>query len=117
VASAEKALLPPTHAALFINKENHFETSKCLREKYIIDHGSRETKKKKLKLRGLYRPSDRRLPANLVLTFGFIICHVVSAADSYGRILGFLDHETITVSRDTDPIIIVLARIINNLTY
>jgi hypothetical protein len=39
----------------------------------------------------LYRPSDRRLSANLVPTFAEKGCHVVIATDPYGRILGFLD--------------------------
>jgi hypothetical protein len=39
----------------------------------------------------LYRPSDRRLSAKLVPTFADRGCHVVSATDPYGRILGFLD--------------------------
>jgi hypothetical protein len=38
----------------------------------------------------LYRPSDHRLSANLVLTFAYRGRHVVSVMDSYGRILGFL---------------------------
>jgi hypothetical protein len=39
----------------------------------------------------LYRPSDRRLSANLVPTFADSGCHVASVTDPYGRILGFLD--------------------------
>jgi hypothetical protein len=39
----------------------------------------------------LYRPSDRRLSANLVPTFADRGCHVVSVADPYVNILGFLD--------------------------
>jgi hypothetical protein len=39
----------------------------------------------------LYRPSDRRLSAKLVPTFADRGCHLVSMADPYGRILGFLD--------------------------
>jgi hypothetical protein len=39
----------------------------------------------------LYRPSDRRLSANLVSSFDDRRCHVVSVTDPYGRILGFLD--------------------------
>jgi hypothetical protein len=39
----------------------------------------------------LYRPSDRRLSAKLVLTFADRGCHVVSLTDPYSRILGFLD--------------------------
>jgi hypothetical protein len=39
----------------------------------------------------LYRPSDRRLSAKLVPTFADRGCHVVSATDPYGSILGFLD--------------------------
>jgi hypothetical protein len=39
----------------------------------------------------LYRPSDRRLPAKLVLIFADRGCHVVSVTDPYGRNLGFLD--------------------------
>jgi hypothetical protein len=39
----------------------------------------------------LYRPSDRRLSANLVSTFADRGCHVVSVTDPYGLILGFLD--------------------------
>jgi hypothetical protein len=39
----------------------------------------------------LYRPCDRRLSAKLVPTFTDTGCHVVSATDPYGRILGFLD--------------------------
>jgi hypothetical protein len=35
----------------------------------------------------LYRPSDRRLSAKLVLTFADIVCHVVSVTDPYDRIL------------------------------
>jgi hypothetical protein len=38
-----------------------------------------------------YRPSDRRFSANLVPTSVDRGCHVVSATDSYGRILDFLD--------------------------
>jgi hypothetical protein len=37
------------------------------------------------------RPSDRRLLANLVLTFEDRGCHVVSVTDPYDNILGFLD--------------------------
>jgi CBS-domain-containing membrane protein len=36
-------------------------------------------------------PSDRRLSAQLVPTFEDRGCHVVSAMDPYGRILGLLD--------------------------
>jgi hypothetical protein len=39
----------------------------------------------------LYRPSDRRLSAKWLPTFADKGCHVVSVADPYGRILGFLD--------------------------
>jgi hypothetical protein len=39
----------------------------------------------------LYRQSYRRLSANLVPTFADRGCHVVSATNPYGRILGFLD--------------------------
>jgi hypothetical protein len=39
----------------------------------------------------LYRPKDRRLLANSVLTFADRECRVVSADSSCGRILGFLD--------------------------
>jgi hypothetical protein len=39
----------------------------------------------------LYRPSDRRLSAKLVPIFADRGCHVISVADPYGRILGFLD--------------------------
>jgi hypothetical protein len=39
----------------------------------------------------LYRPSDRRLMAKLVPTFGDRGCCVVSAKDPQGRILDFLD--------------------------
>jgi hypothetical protein len=39
----------------------------------------------------LYRPIDRRLSAKLVPTFAGRGCRVVSATDSHGRILGFLD--------------------------
>jgi hypothetical protein len=39
----------------------------------------------------LYRPSDRRLSAKFVPTFADRGCRVVSATDSNGRILGFLD--------------------------
>jgi hypothetical protein len=39
----------------------------------------------------LCRPSGRHLSAKLVLTFADRGCHVVSMADPYGRILGFLD--------------------------
>jgi hypothetical protein len=38
----------------------------------------------------LYRPSDRRLSAKLVLTLADRRCHVVSVTDPYGRILDFL---------------------------
>jgi hypothetical protein len=38
----------------------------------------------------LYRPSDLRLPANLVPTFADRRCHVVNTTDPYGRILDFL---------------------------
>jgi hypothetical protein len=41
--------------------------------------------------RELYRPSDRNLLAKLMTTFADRGCHVVSATDPYGRILGFLD--------------------------
>jgi hypothetical protein len=49
------------------------------------------------KLRGrysaneLYRPNDHRLSAKLVPTFAVRECCVVSTADPYYRILGFLD--------------------------
>jgi hypothetical protein len=39
----------------------------------------------------LYRPSDRRLLAKLVPTFADTECRMVSATDSHGRILRFLD--------------------------
>jgi hypothetical protein len=39
----------------------------------------------------LYRPSDRRLSANLVPTFVDRGCHLVNVTDPYGRIIGFLD--------------------------
>jgi hypothetical protein len=39
----------------------------------------------------LYRPSDRRLSAELVPTVADRRCHVVSVTGPYGRILGFLD--------------------------
>jgi hypothetical protein len=39
----------------------------------------------------LYRPSDRRLSANLVSAFEDKGCHVVRVMDPYSRILGFLD--------------------------
>jgi hypothetical protein len=38
-----------------------------------------------------YRPSDRRLSANLVPAFGDRRCRAVSVTDPYGHILGFLD--------------------------
>jgi hypothetical protein len=38
----------------------------------------------------LYLPSDRNLLATLVPTFAERGCHVVSATDPYGFILGFL---------------------------
>jgi hypothetical protein len=41
--------------------------------------------------RQLYRPSDLRLSAKLVLAFVDKGCRVVSAANPYGRILDFLD--------------------------
>jgi hypothetical protein len=39
----------------------------------------------------LYRPTYRRFEAKLVPNFADVGCCVVCAADSYGRILGFLD--------------------------
>jgi hypothetical protein len=39
----------------------------------------------------LYRLSDCRLLAKLVLTFVVWVCHVVNALHPYGRIFGFLD--------------------------
>jgi hypothetical protein len=42
----------------------------------------------------LYRPSDRRLSAKLVPTFAHKGCYVVSVADPYGHIFGFLDRES-----------------------
>jgi hypothetical protein len=42
-------------------------------------------------VRERYRPSERRLPVKLVLTFAGVGCHVVSVTDLSGRILGFLD--------------------------
>jgi hypothetical protein len=39
----------------------------------------------------LYRPRDRLFSAKLVPTFVDRGCHVVSATDPYGHILGFLD--------------------------
>jgi hypothetical protein len=39
----------------------------------------------------LYRRSDRRLSATLVPIFADRECHLVSATDPYGRILGFLE--------------------------
>jgi hypothetical protein len=55
-----------------------------------------DTKKKKIKknLRGLSPQAnytDRRLSAKLVPTFADRGCHVVSAPNPHGRILGFLD--------------------------
>jgi hypothetical protein len=37
------------------------------------------------------RPTDRRLSAKWLPTFADRWCHVVSVADPYGRILGFID--------------------------
>jgi hypothetical protein len=45
----------------------------------------------------LYRLSDRSLSAKLVSTFTDRGCHVVSATDPYGRILGFLDRQPLTL--------------------
>jgi hypothetical protein len=45
----------------------------------------------KTSLSELYRPSDRRLSAKLVLTFADRGFHVVSVTDPCGHILGFLD--------------------------
>jgi hypothetical protein len=39
----------------------------------------------------LYRLSDRRLSAKLLLNFADRGCHVVSVTDPYGRIICFLD--------------------------
>jgi hypothetical protein len=39
----------------------------------------------------LYRPNDRCLSAKLVPTFADRGCHMVSATDPYGRIIGLLD--------------------------
>jgi hypothetical protein len=39
----------------------------------------------------LYRPSDRRISAKLLLTFADGRCHMVSVTDPYCRILCFLD--------------------------
>jgi hypothetical protein len=39
----------------------------------------------------LYRPSDRRLSVKIVPTFADKGCLMVSVADPYGQILGFLD--------------------------
>jgi hypothetical protein len=39
----------------------------------------------------LYRPSHRRLSAKRLPTFADKGCYVVSVADPFGRILGFLD--------------------------
>jgi hypothetical protein len=47
----------------------------------------------------LDRSSDRRLFAKLVPTFADRGCHVVSATDPYGRILGFLDRKYSTNNR------------------
>jgi hypothetical protein len=57
----------------------------------LIIHYDPIPKTKKTKLRGLYRPSDRRLSAKLVPTFADIESHVVSVTGPYGRILCFLD--------------------------
>jgi hypothetical protein len=43
--------------------------------------------------RQLYRPSERRLSANLMPTFVDRGCRVVSMANLYGRILSFLDRK------------------------
>jgi hypothetical protein len=45
----------------------------------------------KTKLRGLSRPSGRRLSAKLLQTIADRGYHVVSVTDPYGRVLGFLD--------------------------
>jgi hypothetical protein len=42
----------------------------------------------------LYRPSDRLLALKRVPTLADRRCHVVSATDPYGRILGFLDRSS-----------------------
>jgi hypothetical protein len=42
----------------------------------------------------LYRPSECRLSAKLVPTFVERECRMVSAADPYGRNLGFLDRSS-----------------------
>jgi hypothetical protein len=44
--------------------------------------------------RTIYRPSDRRLSAQLVPTFEDRECHVVSVTNPYGTILGFLDRSS-----------------------
>jgi hypothetical protein len=60
-------------------------------------HGVTTTAKNKKKTpwpesaKELYRPSDRRLSAKLVPNFADRGCHMVRAADPYGRILRILD--------------------------
>jgi hypothetical protein len=49
----------------------------------------------------LYRLSDHSLSAQLVPTFADRGWHVVSVADPFGRIIGFLDRTNITIIKIT----------------
>jgi hypothetical protein len=63
-----------------------------MKKKYLKKKIKKKKKKKETpwpeSASELYRPSDRRLSAKLVLTFVDRGCHVVSVTDLYGRILG-----------------------------
>jgi hypothetical protein len=49
------------------------------------------TKMAVVRERTIFRPSDRRFSAKLVLTLADGGCRLIGATDPYGRILGFLD--------------------------
>jgi hypothetical protein len=61
-----------------------------LKELNLVDSTNKQTPWPK-SASELYRPSNRRLSAKLAPTFADRGCHVVSVADPYDPILGFLD--------------------------
>jgi hypothetical protein len=73
--------------------KKHYKTSLCNKQKERnIDSNNKKTPWSE-SASELYRPSDRRLSANLVQTFKDRGCHMVSVADPYGHILDFLNLE------------------------
>jgi hypothetical protein len=72
-----------------------YRSTKCRIGLYLLNRPSKKTKTPwPESVSDLYRPSDHRMSAKLVRKFADIGCHLVSVADFYGRILGFLDRSS-----------------------